>query len=116
MSWPTTERSEMGYYMLFKHSPGSSLDTPFGIHVKRENVNALCVFSSDEAAVKAREKAAKEYPPVREYHFEAVTPDDVLSLATIHGVDVVALDAYVREPMRLMHTVNAVEALTNLQK
>jgi hypothetical protein len=103
------------YYMLFKHSPGSALDAPYGIHVEREGVNALCVFSSDEAAVKAREKAAKEYPPVREYYFEAVTPDDVVSLATIHGVDVVVLDAYVREPMKLMYTVDAVEALTSLK-
>jgi hypothetical protein len=97
------------YYMLFKHSPGSALDAPYGIHVEREGVNALCVFSSDAAGAAARDAAAPDY------YLEAVTPDDVVSLATIHGVDVVALDAYVREPMKLMYTVDAVEALTSLK-
>jgi len=71
---PRLRGGRLPYYMLFKHSPGSALDAPYGIHVRREGVNALCVFSSDEATVKAREKAAKEYPPVREYYFEASPP------------------------------------------
>ncbi len=95
----------MGYYMLFTHSPGSPLDMPFGIHVSREDVKALCVFSSDEAAVVARDTAAPGY------YLEAVTPDDVASLAVIHGVDVVALDAYYKETPTLVRTVDAVEAL-----
>jgi hypothetical protein len=99
----------MGYYMLFKHSPGYDMDTPLGIHVRREGVNALCVFSSDEAAATARDAAAPDY------YLEEVTPDDVVSLAAIHGVDVVALDAYYKEPVTLMRTVDAVETLTNLE-
>ncbi len=99
----------MGYYMLFKPSPDTALDTPLGIHVRQENVNALCVFTSDQAAASARGTAAPDY------YMEAVTPDDVVSLAAIHGVDVVALDAYQAKPATLMRTVDAVEALTDLQ-
>jgi hypothetical protein len=95
----------MGYYMLFKHSLGQALDTPFGIHVNKENVDALCVFSSDEGAAAARDAAAPDY------YLEAVTPDDVVSLATIHGVGVVALDAYSETPAKLVRTVDVVEAL-----
>ncbi len=101
----------MGYYMLFKHTPDAALDTPYGIHVSREGVNALCVFSSDAAAAKALEEAAKIYPAAREYYLEAVTPDDVVSLAAIHGVGVVALDAYYQEPAKLIRTVDVVEVL-----
>jgi hypothetical protein len=104
----------MSYYMLFKHSPGSTLDTPLGIHASKEDVNALyvnalCVFSSDTAAAAARDAAAPDY------YLEAVTPDDVVSLATIHGVDVVALDAYYEKTSTLVYTIEAVEVLTSLQ-
>jgi hypothetical protein len=98
----------MGYYMLFEHSPGDDLDTPLGIHITREDVNALCVFSSSEVAAAARDAAAPGY------YLEAVAPDDVVSLAAIHGVDVVALDAYSENPVTLMRTVDAAEALTVL--
>jgi hypothetical protein len=97
----------MGYYMLFQHTPGAALDTPLGIHVRKADVNALCVFSSDEAAASARDTAAPNY------YMEAVTPDDVVSLAAIHGVDAVALDAYQAKPATLVRTVDAVEALTS---
>jgi len=99
----------MSYYMLFKHSPGSTLDTPLGIHASKEDVNALCVFSSDTAAAAARDAAAPDY------YLEAVTPDDVVSLATIHGVDVVALDAYYEKTSTLVYTIEAVEVMTSLQ-
>ncbi|PLS86075.1 MAG: hypothetical protein CYG60_09165 [Actinobacteria bacterium] len=97
----------MGYYMLFQHSPGAASDTPLGIHVRKADVNALCVFSSGEAAATARDAAAPDY------YMEAVTPDDVVSLAAIHGVDVVALDAYQAKPTTLVRTVDVVEALTS---
>lgn len=35
----------MGFYMLFKHSPDQASDTPLGIHVNKETLDALCVFS-----------------------------------------------------------------------
>jgi hypothetical protein len=99
----------MGYYMLFKHAPDSSLDTPLGIHVDSEGVNALCVFSSADAAATARATAASDY------YLEAVTPDDVVSLAAIHGVDVVALDAYYAKKATLVRTIEAVEVLASLK-
>jgi hypothetical protein len=99
----------MGYYMLFKHKPGPALDVPLGIHVRQENVNALCVFASAEAAAYARNVAGSDY------YLEAVTPDDVVSLAALHGVDVVALDAYYAKSAKLIRAVDAVQALTSLQ-
>lgn len=89
--------------MLFK------LDEPLGIHVGREHVNALCVFSSSGVAAAARDAAAPGY------YLEAVTPDDVVSLAAIHGVDVVALDAYYATRPTLVRAVDAVDALADLK-
>jgi hypothetical protein len=73
-------------------------------------VNADCVFSSSEAAAAARNTAAPDY------YLEAVTPDNVVSLAAIHGVDVVALDAYYEKTAKLMHATDAVEVLANLER
>lgn len=99
----------MGYYMLFKHSPGAALDAPLGIRVRKANAKALCVFSSDRTAAVARDTAAPDY------YMEAVTPNDVVSLAAIHGVDVVALDAYYAKTAKLVRTVDLVDALTDLE-
>jgi hypothetical protein len=49
----------MGYYMLFQHSPGAASDTPLGIHVRKADVNALCVFSSGEAAAFSASASAR---------------------------------------------------------
>ncbi len=99
----------MGYYMLFKPSPDTALDTPLGIHVRKADVNALCVFTSERVAASAMHTAAPDH------YMEAVTPDDVVSLAAIHGVDVVALDAYYAKKPKLVRVIDAVEALANLQ-
>jgi hypothetical protein len=97
----------VAYWMLFKHAPQAAVDTPLGVHMSRENVNAICVFSSDEAAATAKTRA----PGAHNYYFEAVQPDDVAALAVMHGVDVVALDPWVAEKPTLMRTMDVVSAL-----
>ncbi len=99
----------MGYYMLFKPSPDTALDTPLGIRVRKANVNALCVFTSERAAASAVHTAAPDH------YMETVTPDDIVSLAALHGVDVVALDAYYAKTTKLVRTVDLVDALTDLE-
>jgi hypothetical protein len=92
-------------YMLFKHTPEAALDKPFGIHVSKEGLNALCVFSGTETSATARDAAAPGY------YMEAVAPDHVLSLAALYGVGTVAMDAYTRDPIPLIRAEDAVKAL-----
>jgi hypothetical protein len=95
-------------YMLFNEAPESPLDLPFSIHVESENAHALCVFSTAESAASARDLK------VPEFYLEAVTPDDVLSLAALFGVGAVAIDPYYREPLALARAEEAVEVLSDL--
>jgi hypothetical protein len=100
----------MSYWMLFQHTQDAAVDTPLGVHVSQENVNAMCVFSSDEKAFAAKTRA----PGASDYYVEAAQPDDVAALAVMHGIDVVALDPWVAKKTTLFRTVDAAEGLARL--
>ena len=97
----------MTYWMLFQYAPQAAVDTPLGVYVSREDVRAMCVFSSDEKAAAAQ----TQVPEAHGYYMESVQPDDVAALAVMHGIDVVALDAWVAEKAALIPTTDVVSAL-----
>jgi hypothetical protein len=96
------------YYMLFRVSPGYSLDAPLGVHISQDNVNALVVYSSDEEAAKASESEEG-----KGCYMEEVTPADVMALAVTHGIDYIALDVFSgkKAPYRCLRAMDAEDVL-----